>query len=230
MLLSEQSGSSCESRKCRAWVRRRVCLVMFFEGTKDVAPCFAVNMYIPAMETFATMCASGLLYLRSKDCRHVASLMLFIWWLCKMPGAGESSISNTPHKSTRVMSTEATVFVLDNHVAHDNSCNTAHHRREGLLEVTLWQSTLAGARKKKQPGLGVCHMLTSLLIFWCCYCCCLSDNWDKILLSGHNAIPLLTACSVPVECVATCLLIGKLLDPSMLHLMPVWTVVLQPCA
>lgn len=150
------------------------------------------------MGTFATTCASGLLCLRSKDYRHVASL-LFIWWLCKIPGAGKSSISNTPHKSTPVMSTEATVFVLDNHVAHDNSCSTAHHRREGLLKVSLWQSTLAGACKKKHPTLGICRVLTSSLICWCCYCCYLSQlGQDLVIWSQCDPFVncLLRACGV----------------------------------
>lgn len=29
---------------------------MIFKGTKAVAPCFTVNMYIPAVGTFATTC------------------------------------------------------------------------------------------------------------------------------------------------------------------------------
>lgn len=80
--------------------------------------------------------------------------------------------------------------------------------------------------QKAAASVDVCHVLTSPFIHRRCR---LFNDWDKILLSGHNAVTLLATCSMSGAC--DYLLIRKLLDLSMpLHLMFVWTVMLQPCA
>lgn len=163
---------------------------------------------------------------RQRGCCHVASLMMFIWWLQdrqRHERAASVIRLTSRHKSHQLkLSCLSSVTI-----ARGNGCKHSSPQKQGTSHSVL-EAVHCGLCKKRQRALDVCHVLTSSFIY---QCCCLFNDWDKTLLSGHNAVTLLTSCSMPVECVAICLLIGKLMDLSMpLHHMFVWTVMLQPCA
>lgn len=172
MLLSEQSGSSCESSNCRACVCRHVCLVMFSEGLK---PSHLVSLWIctylpwepsqPHVPVVSCICRARRIVMWHPWCSSFGD--------CKvaMPGVGEGSISNTPHKSMRVTSTEVTVFVTDNHnmwqlLRHSSSQKRGTSENVLVAKYFCWRSQEEAASVECLPHVAlIIHLLVLLLSF-----------------------------------------------------------------
>lgn len=174
MLLHEQRVWSFKTSKC-VCVCDVICLFFFFWWHYGHHTLFHCEYVYTCSRTHCNhICGWPHVSTRQRGCHHVASLMMFIWWLQdrqRHERAASVIRLTSRHKSHQLkLSCLASVTV----VARGNCCKHSSPQKQGTSHSVL-EAVLCGSCKKRQRALDVCHVLTSSFIY---QCCCLFNDWD----------------------------------------------------